>query len=98
MQSISSVIENIITVGKNNDWFIPMILVDYSDYIYSQGISIYIHTSCLKMFMEPDSNNFSDEELGKFLLEMIHANIKDAKEYIIEIIISDNFLNFNATY
>lgn len=98
MPSINAVTENIITLGKNNNWFIPVILLDYSDYVYNDSINtIYIKTSGLDMFMHQD-NEFSNDELVKLLLEVINAKIPESNDYNIDVHVSDSFLDFRATY
>ena len=89
--SVLSVVEQIIHLGKVNDWFIPLDLVSESDYIYAKNGEIIIDTSGLKLFLD-DNSTLTKEQLKDYLIEFIEGTIEASNYYKMVVIIKDSYL------
>lgn len=89
-RDVDEVIRDIILVGERLKWFVPLLKGNTPEiYINHQsGSIIYIDTVILKLFQtqKPQINNkYTDEELTKFLIEVIHKVVDGAKNYEIKV-------------
>jgi len=89
MSKINDVIIDIIRLGNTNGWFIDFLSGNSAEnYITNVGEVIEIDTSCIVAFRDA-SEDTSIDELDEYLREMIDANIPDANDFQIKLIITD---------
>ncbi len=88
--TVTEVIGQIVALGEENEWFIEFL--PHSDaytYITSIGNVIYIDTSCIEAFKDPDKV-LSDDELEDQFREMIEVNVPESNNFQIMVQIKDD--------
>lgn len=90
---ITGVVNEIISLGQENDWFIEFHFAQLSehDYIDYKGDVITINAACFKAYIDPQKT-ITDDEFEDYLLEMIEVNIPESLDYTIMIKMSDSFI------
>ena len=91
MRSIEDIINDIIELGKVNNWFINLDLLTEEDFIFPVGSVIHIDTAGIKAFVEQERTT-TDEELENNLREIIEVSIPDSIDYTIVIEVKNTYL------
>lgn len=85
------IVQKIIALGESHNWYIPMVTLPYSEYIFhDDNFTITLKTNCIRLFIAT-TKSFSDTELIKYLKEMIYFEIPEIKDYKLIIINSSKF-------